>query len=176
MSPRKANLLITGVPGVGKTTLIKNLADVLKDTGPVGFYTSEIRERGIRKGFELVGLHGGKGILSHVDIKGPYRVGKYGVDVSGFERFLDAIPLSGPSPGIVLIDEIGKMECFSERFKERVVEILESGRPLVATIALKGSGFIAEVKSRKDVTLLDITRHNRDTLVAEISRDLGIHG
>ncbi len=56
----KKNLLVTGLPGVGKTTLIKKLSEALKDFHPVGFYTEEIRERGERKGFELISLEGKK--------------------------------------------------------------------------------------------------------------------
>ena len=92
MSLRKMNLLVTGLPGVGKTTLIKRISEELKHLHPIGFYTSEIREGGIRKGFELISLDGRKRLLSHVDIKSSHRVGKYKVDVTGFERFLNGIP------------------------------------------------------------------------------------
>ena len=74
---KRKNLLITGLPGVGKTTLMKRISEALMDLNPVGFYTEEIREEGIRKGFELVSLDGRRAILSHTDIRSPYRVGKY---------------------------------------------------------------------------------------------------
>jgi nucleoside-triphosphatase len=70
------NILITGQPGIGKTTLIKKLSDELKYLHPVGFYSTEIREEGIRKGFELISLSGRKGLLSHTDIRSPCRVGR----------------------------------------------------------------------------------------------------
>jgi nucleoside-triphosphatase len=56
------NILITGQPGIGKTTLIKKLATELADLRPVGFYTEEIRENGVRRGFELVSLSGQRGL------------------------------------------------------------------------------------------------------------------
>ena len=77
MGLTKNNILITGLPGIGKTTLIKKLSEELRNFHPVGFYTAEIREEGIRNGFELISLDGRKGLLSHIDIKSPYRVGKY---------------------------------------------------------------------------------------------------
>jgi nucleoside-triphosphatase len=77
VSVTKRNLLITGLPGVGKTTLIKKLYEALKDFHPVGFYTEEMRGGGERKGFELVNLEGKREVLSHVDIESPYRVGRY---------------------------------------------------------------------------------------------------
>jgi len=84
-SPIKKNLLITGLPGVGKTTLIKKLSEALKGFHPIGFYTEEIREEGVRGGFELIDLDGRRGLLSHRDIRSPYKVGQYRVDIKGFE-------------------------------------------------------------------------------------------
>ncbi|MDI7261133.1 MAG: NTPase [Thermodesulfobacteriota bacterium] len=161
-------ILITGLPGVGKTTLIQKLSEELTHLCPVGFYTTEIREEGVRKGFELVSLEGRKGLLSHQDIKSPYCVGRYRVDVKGFEEFLTSISWSDPSARLVIIDEIGKMECLSDKFKKLLIEGLDSEKGLIATIALKGSGLIAEVKERKDVNLFTMTKNNRDSLLSEI--------
>jgi nucleoside-triphosphatase len=158
----KKNLLITGLPGVGKTTLIKKLAEALKHLHPVGFYTEEIREGGERKGFELISLDGRRGLLSHKNIRSPYHVGQYRVDIRSFEDFLEAISFSNPGNRLFVVDEIGKMECLSEPFKKLLKEILDSEKWVIATIALKGSGLIAEVKERKDVKLFEITKGNRD--------------
>jgi len=164
----KKNILITGLPGVGKTTLIKKLTENLKDLNPVGFYTEEIREKGIRKGFELMRLDGRKGLLSHVDIKSPYTVGRYKVDIKGFEEFLDSIPFFEDTVSLIIIDEIGKMECLSEKFKKLLKEILDSEKALVATIAIKGGGLIEEIKKRDDIKLFEISQNNRESLLFEI--------
>ncbi len=158
----KKNVLITGFPGSGKTTLITKLAYDFKRLDPAGFYTVETRERGIRRGFEIVGLDGRRGVLSHVGIKGPYRVGAYGVDVGNFEKFLET--LSWSDACLVIIDEIGKMECLSRRFVALMKEVLDSEKLVIATIALKGRGFIAEVKARGDVKLFEVTAKNRDAV------------
>ena len=168
----KKNILITGLPGVGKTTLIRNIVEALKVLRPVGFYTAEIREGGIRKGFELISLDGRRGLLSHSDIKSPHRVGNYRVDVKGFDAFLTSLPLLKPSTHLVIIDEIGKMECFSERFKECLIECLNSEKWVLATIAQKGSGFIEEVKRRHDITLFKISQSNRNSLLPDILNEV----
>lgn len=171
---KKENILITGVPGVGKTTLIGRLAETLKDMNPVGFYTEEIREKGVRKGFKLVSLGGAESILSHVDIDSSKRVGKYGVDVIRFESFLDNIDFFNSDAGLIVIDEIGKMECKSREFLRLIDEVLDSRKSVLATIARKGDGLIDDIKKRSDVHLVEITVKNRDTVHVELSRLLRI--
>lgn len=167
------NILITGLPGVGKTILIRKIADGLKDFYPSGFYTSEIREGGIRKGFELISLDGKRGILSHINIKSDYRVGKYRVDIKGFEDFLDSIPFLETSTNLIIIDEIGKMECLSDKFRKLLKGILNSQKLVIATIALKGGGFIIEeIKKRNDVISFEVTEGNRDSLLLEILKEV----
>ena len=164
----KKNILITGLPGVGKTTLVKKFVEELKQFHPVGFYTEEIREEGTRKGFELISLDGRRRLLSHTDIQSLLRVGKYKVDIKGFETFLGSIPLLNASTRMVIIDEIGKMECLSQRFKECLLECLNSEKWVLATVALKGGGFIDEVKRRHDIKLFEINQRNRNLIFSDI--------
>jgi nucleoside-triphosphatase len=166
------HILITGLPGVGKTTVIRTLAKRLEEHGPAGFYTEEIRDkRGMREGFRLVTLCGRQLVLSHVRHPGP-RVSRYGVDVEGFERLLEELDLRHSPAPLIIIDEIGKMECFSGRFIDVVTLLLDGPKPLVATIALKGEGFIQRVKGRPDCRLVTVTRENRDRLPDELASEL----
>lgn len=172
MRPAKKNMLITGQPRIGKTTLIKKLSDELRVYQPVGFYTAEILQHGIRKGFQLISLSGTTGILSHTDMQSPYRVGKYRVNIRGFENFLDSISFLDPSVRLVIIDEIGKMECFSDKFRMLVKRIFDSERICIATIAMKGNNFIAEMKRRDDAALYEMTKTNRDSFLQELVREV----
>ena len=166
------NILITGYPGAGKTTLIHQLISKLEAWNPIGFYTQEIRESGVRKGFEWVDLVGGKGVLSHVELKSPYRVGRYGVDVDGFETCLASLDLNTAGTRVVILDEIGKMECLSPKFRFLLLKVLDSDRLLIATIALKGTGFIETIKRRDDVELFRLRPDNRDSLGQTILRHI----
>lgn len=166
------HVLMTGKPGVGKTTLIRELAQRLARYDPVGFYTQEIREHGNRQGFRLVSLDGCCGMLSHVRQRGPYRVGRYGVDIAGFEKFLTELDLCHSPSRLVIVDEIGRMECLSTQFVTAMRKLLDSPRVVVATIAFKGEGFIRQVKDRPDTRLIAVTLENRnhlaDILMAEV--------
>lgn len=169
---KKKNILIIGLPGVGKTTLIKKIAEALKGLNPVGFYTAEIREGGVRKGFDLISVNGRRGLLSHTEIKSPYRVGKYGVEIRGLEDFLDTITFFDPAPRLIIIDEIGKMECLSPKFRRLIKEILNSEKLVISTIASKGGGLIEEIKKRNDIKLFEVTQKNRDVLLSEILKEV----
>ena len=137
------NLIITGLPGVGKTTLIRGILQEVRSLNPRGFYTAEIREQGLRQGFSLVSLTGEKSLLASENIPSRFRVGKYGVDLVSFENFLANIPFRDPAGSLIVIDEIGRMECFSKLFTDLVMELLSSSKLVVATVALKGTGLIA---------------------------------
>jgi nucleoside-triphosphatase len=168
MRLRHAKTLITGKPGVGKTTLVQKIIKRMGSINMAGFYTSEIRSAGSRLGFELQGLNGGYRTLAHVEIDSRHRVGRYGVDKDGFEEFLATLDLLNPDVELIVIDEIGKMELFSYRFRSLVCDALSADKQVLATIPLKGNEFIREIKQRIDIKLLEVTHANRDRLPAAI--------
>ena len=166
----RPNILLTGRPGIGKTTVIMGLADRLRHLKLAGFYTEEIRSGGQRQGFMAATFSGRKTVLAHVGHKARQRVGRYGVDVTAFERL--ALPELARPADLLLIDEIGKMECFSPAFVSAVGHLLDGPAPVVATVAITGGAFIAEVKQRTDLDLLQVTRDNRDGLPQSLAERL----
>ena len=168
MQLRYPKIFITGLPGVGKTTLVKRIIAELDPVQITGFYTAEIRKRGVRQGFELCALNGDRQILSGVNVSSPWRVGKYRVDVPGFDQFLESLALLNSDAEIIVIDEIGKMEAFSHQFQGIVNRLLASDKKILGTIALKGTGFIHQIKQMPQVKLFEVTLSNRDRLITEI--------
>ena len=138
-----------------------------------GFYTRELREKGVRVGFEIVTLAGTSALLSHVDFPGPYRVGKYGVNLENLHRV--ALPTLEPGPGIdlVVVDEVGKMECLSRQFIAAMERLWVQPVPLLITVAEKGGGYMAAIKEKPDKILLPVTPGNRDELPNKILHLLG---
>ena len=166
-------LLLSGVPGVGKSTVLRNVKRLLGPRPLRGFLTEEVRNaRGQRSGFQIESFDGRSARLADVSSRSSDRVGRYGVDVGALERV--AVPaLALDERAVYLIDEIGKMECLSSALVKAVVRLLDSGRPLIATVAQRGAGFIVDVKRHPNAELWQVTRENRDDLPARIVSWLG---
>jgi nucleoside-triphosphatase len=164
------NILLTGKPGVGKTTLIMRVVKDLEGISISGFYTQEIRSAGSRQGFQATTLEGRQATLAHIESRSSLRVSRYGVELEAFERYI--VPSIDPAltqARLIVIDEIGRMECFSTPFREAVARALDSERAVLGTIGLRGGGFMAEIRKRADVELIEVTSQNREALVDELA-------
>ena len=169
MQSRPAKILLTGLPGCGKTTAVMKIVERLDPERISGFYTQEIRQAGKRKGFIWKRLDGHEGIFAHVDIKGPHRVAKYGVDIAGFEASI--LPILDPEQTdaeLFVIDEIGRMECLSESFVDAMRRLLVSDKSVLATVAQKGGGFINEVKACRGIKLFGLTIDRAASTIQEV--------
>lgn len=169
MKSKSAKILLTGLPGSGKTTAMMQIIANLDPKKVAGFYTQEIREENIRKGFSWTRLDGDTGILAHVNTKSSCKVGKYRVDVTGFEKsVVPVLDIRQSNAELFIIDEIGKMECFSEKFITAVKHLFASDKLVLATVAKKGKGLVSEVKNYPDTQLFNVTAKNRDKIIDEI--------
>jgi len=169
----KSVYLLTGRPGTGKTSLIKQALAGMKGRAG-GFYTEEIRTRGVREGFRLVTLDGQTAILAHIDIRSPYRVSKYGVDVDSLDQTgVSALRQAAEQCALVVIDEIGKMELFSANFREAIGQIMGSGKRVLGTIMLNPNPFADAIKRQPRVKLITVTRDNHEPVLAELKEWLG---
>ena len=164
-------ILLTGKPGVGKTTVVKKVVQKLKDK-VIGFWTEDIRDKlNKRTGFKIVTTEGTEGILaSKYLFETPYKVGSYYVDVETFEKVvIPVLEKALKEDKTVVIDEIGKMELFSKRFISVVEEIFEKKEKILATVPIKDvHPFVKKVKERKDVLLIEVTLSNRNYLPEKI--------
>jgi len=170
------NLLLMGRPGIGKTTIIRRVAEALGDRAG-GFYTEEVREHGRRVGFRIVTLTGEVAWLARVGLRSPYRVGRYGVDVVGLEKVgVASLRQALETKDVIIVDEIGRMELYAPAFRHVVSAALDSPKPLVGTIMAKRHPWADTVKARDDVELWEVTEHNRDGLPDRILEWLKMRG
>lgn len=166
----KKNIFLTGAPSSGKTTVIEKIIEKL-DHPANGFYTEEERVDGKRVGFLMKTLDGRKGYLAHQDIKSDFHIRRYGVSIDNIERI--AVPSITPVKNhVIILDEIGKMECFSKTFKQAAVNVLDATNIVIGTITFGGDAFILEIKKREDMEINEVTEDNRDLLPDLILRQI----
>jgi len=170
-------LLVTGLPGVGKTTVLQSVTDELSVRGfkVGGMMTREVRREGTRIGFEIEDLGTRrKGWLAHVNQPHGPQVGKYRVNLRDLEEvgakaILDAITQAD----IIIIDEIGPMEMFSASFKDSVAKAINGQKTVLGTIHYRATGpFITAIKERKDVEIIEVTLRNRNELPEAIGEEV----
>ncbi|KAG5873902.1 hypothetical protein JTB14_009919 [Gonioctena quinquepunctata] len=172
------NVLITGPPGVGKTTLVRKIAEKLKLSNMEcsGFYTEEVKNGNSRIGFDIVTLEGERAILARKNQHGAGTpsVGQYAVFVDDFEKL--ALPVFENPKKLLVIDEIGKMEMFSKKFQDNITRFFENKVVrIIATVPLKGGPvLVKKLKERNDCHLITVDQTNRNNLADDIIKSLGI--
>jgi nucleoside-triphosphatase len=166
------NVFIAGAPGIGKTSLISRLYRDLTPLFIKGFYKEAIQEYRILKGYRLATFDFQELILAHVHIVGPEKIGEFGLNIDGFNDLISNQLIPDPKVELFLIDEIGKMECKSQLFRQSVLNIIDSDIPLIATLASHEVLEILDIKDREDIAILNMTYKNRDSLWKNVMVEL----
>jgi nucleoside-triphosphatase len=171
MEELRKNVFLTGAPSSGKTSVIKKVIARLSLPAN-GFYTEEERIGGKRVGFVMRTLDGRKASLARQDIKSDFHIRRYGVSIENIETV--AVPSIAPVGGnVIILDEIGKMECHSEAFKIAAIKALDCSNVVLGTITLGGDVFITAIKNRNDIRIYEVTLENRDSLPDVILERIG---
>ena len=170
------NILITGRPGSGKSTLIQILIDHFKDRKISGIVTPEIRKQNKRYGFKIIDIATGEEeIMASVDVKSSNRVSKYQVDVDAINRISNKLEGGLNEADIIFVDEIGKMELYSQRFKDTVEGILDSNKTVISTIQLSQNPFIKNIMKRGDSKVYFLERDNQIKVLKSIKNEVNQH-
>ena len=159
-------IAITGNPGVGKSTVCRNIVENLTCTYG-GMVCADIRIEGKRVGFELMDISTKEqGILADKDGNGPL-VGKYNVNLDDLESIgVNAIK-KALSYDLLVIDEIAPMEFKSKEFVRIVEKALDSVKDILVVLHQKSSHPLAQ-RIREEFEVYTVTLNNRDNLVLEI--------
>ena len=163
-----SNLLLTGPSGVGKSLLLQKVVRRLSDLHCRGFISETIVDGSTQKGWRLQGLNSESGVVAHMEMDSPRRMGRYGVDQDLFSRIARAELLPDAAVDLFAIDEIGIISSWDTEAETLIEHVLSGPVPAVVIVREKGGGFASEVRGRSDVEIRAVTRENRDQLVDEV--------
>ncbi len=157
-------IVVTGAPGVGKTTVVIRVARALREKGVKvgGIVSREIRKNNVRTGFEFIDLAtNGRNILASVTGNGP-KVGKYFVNLAGCS-FASKILINAVSHSDVIIcDEIGPMELKSREFIDSVKSLLDVNKKVIVVVHQNLQHPLTEEFRNKSIFLININSENRE--------------
>ncbi len=154
------NILITGKPKSGKSTLLRKL--IAEIPNKVGFVTNEVLAKNGRVGFEMEIHTGHKVTLAHIDFKTAHQVSKYFVDIENLESLVPEVS-NFDSKNFLYLDEIGQMQLFSEKFKDLTLAYLDSSNTCIATVSyVYEDNFTNDIKKREDVILVELSAESRE--------------
>lgn len=168
-----SNILLTGRPGVGKTTAIRRTIELLPELKVGGFVTAAIEKRGRRIGFSIRDLRGAAGVLASTELTSGPQVSRYRVNVQDIEKIgVPALLSALEEADLVVCDEIGRMELFCPEFCAAIQRCLDSSKPVFGTLQARPEPFLDAIRARSDVELIEVSTANRDVLPGKLAAKL----
>lgn len=159
-------ILLTGEPGIGKSTLLSMVIDAFEQKQ--GFITTEIRVGGVRTGFNMTASNGESFELCSVNSQSAVRVSRYGVNKEALDDFVKKLP-DIEAGKLIYLDEIGQMQLNSELYKKLVVDYLNQPNPFIGTLSkIYDDEFTDQLRKRDDIEIIEVTLENRDMLKNEL--------
>ena len=180
MSAMRPVILLTGSPGVGKSTIIKRIAELVAG-GAAGFYTREVSRNQERVGFEIVTLDGARSTLAVTgadhSLSNHVPFGDFTINLDAMEQLaVPALQQAAAAGKIVVIDEIGPMQIFSRSFCQVIAHILDDDRiAVIGTIVERPYAFADAVKQHPRVTTIHVSVENRDSIASKIYSEIAGH-
>ena len=158
-------IVLTGAPGVGKTTALIRVARELKERGVKvgGIVSRELRtNNNMRIGFEFIDLTtNDRNVLASITGNGP-KVGRYFVNVAGCrfaaERLMNAVRNSD----VIICDEIGPMELKSREFIDSAMNLLDVEKKVIVVVHQKLQHLLIDEFRNKSSLLINLDLENRE--------------
>jgi len=168
-------IVLTGRPGIGKTTILKRITSILKEKGTSvgGILTEEVREHGVRIGFDMLDVSSGLRLrlASIHGINGP-RIGRYSVDLSVCSKA--ASILLDTDTDVIVFDEIGPMELLSDDVSDALKRLLnvEDKKNIIVVVHRRFRHRMIYEYVKNASILIEVDTSNREFLPSYISNQI----
>jgi nucleoside-triphosphatase len=157
-------IVLTGAPGVGKTTAIIRVSRALKERGVKvgGIVSRELRTNNRRIGFEFIDLStNDRNVLASITGNGP-KVGKYFVNIAGCSFAAERLTNAAMNSDVIFCDEIGPMELKSREFVDSVKNLLSVDKKVIVVVHQKLQHLLTDEFKNKSSLLLNLDLQNRE--------------
>ena len=164
------NLFIAGAADSIKTTIVRDAA-LSKKNRTGGFYMEAIMAGRMNKGLMIRTLDGQDRMLASKTVKSNHFLGKFPVDLNALENVgVPALRLALTTKDMIVIDEVGTLEGMSARYKETLLECLNSSKPVLATIRSSNNAFTDQLKKLSNTQTILLTKTNAASVRAQIRK------
>jgi len=157
-------IVLTGAPGVGKTTAVIRVTRALKERGIKvgGIVSRELRTNNMRIGFEFIDLTtNDRNVLASITGNGP-KVGKYFVNLAGCRFAAERLTNAIRNSEVIICDEIGPMELKSRDFIDSVKHLLDADKKVIVVVHQKLQHLLIDEFRNKSSLLINVDLENRE--------------